>query len=238
MGTACPSDPRYGTVVDDLKRKVYLNTIVTLVDAEHSDHYLLKQPDCHAQIHAQITEQLALADTIIINKTDLVPSLELNGLSDTLRLLNPYASIHCTAMANVPCKEVLGREYVDLQDFALQDSVYPESSRQKKAHLSLPQGQAIQNIRLLTDKPLIPEKFSHWIRKFVANRGSDILRAKGVLNLAGQDHRYLLQGVHRVMDGAWGEAWAMQKPQSYLVLVGRKLDAKGLQESFLACTET
>ena len=67
-------------------------------------------------------------------------------------------------------------------------------------------------------------------------RGVDVLRTKGILNLSGQDNRYVFQGVHMVMDSAWGAPWDSASRSSRLVFIGRNLDEAELNSAFQACT--
>ncbi len=72
--------------------------------------------------------------------------------------------------------------------------------------------QTITSVSLKVDRPLDSRKFSAWIRELIQTRGTDIFRSKGILSLAGQDRKYVFQGVHMVMDSAWGEALGHDPP--------------------------
>ena len=63
-----------------------------------------------------------------------------------------------------------------------------------------------------------------------------MLRTKGILNLSGQDNRYVFQGVHMVMDSAWGAPWGGDARSSRLVFIGRNLDEAELRTAFDNCT--
>ena len=67
-------------------------------------------------------------------------------------------------------------------------------------------------------------------------RGVDILRTKGILNLSGQQNRYVFQGVHMVMDSAWGTPWSEVERSSRLVFIGRNLDGAEIEAKFNECT--
>jgi G3E family GTPase len=67
-------------------------------------------------------------------------------------------------------------------------------------------------------------------------KGPTILRAKGILNLADADNRYVFQAVHMMSEGAFTGPWpAKDKRHSRLVFIGRELDAEGLKQGFAAC---
>ena len=89
---------------------------------------------------------------------------------------------------------------------------------------------------MTTDKPLNAAKFDAWISDVLMSQGQNILRSKGILNMAGQDQRYVFQGVHMVSESSFTGPWpAKDKRHSRLVFIGRKLDEPGLREGFLAC---
>jgi len=94
----------------------------------------------------------------------------------------------------------------------------------------------IHSVSLTSDKPLDPLKFEDWMQKLVADKGTDLLRYKGILNLAGQSDRFVLQGVHMIMDGRPTGPWgANDTRKSRLVFIGRKLDEAALKQGFEAC---
>lgn len=104
------------------------------------------------------------------------------------------------------------------------------------SHLHDPE---IGSVAVTSTKALDPEAFQNWIQQLVAEKGQDLLRYKGILNLKGIDQRYVLQGVHMLMEGLPAQAWpAGDSKQSRLVFIGRKLDAKALQDGFNSCIDS
>ena len=66
-----------------------------------------------------------------------------------------------------------------------------------------------------------------------ANKGPDLLRYKGILDIKGSGQRLAIQGVHMMMEGSDLSPWkAGDKRQSRLVFIGRKLDEAALREGF------
>jgi G3E family GTPase len=101
------------------------------------------------------------------------------------------------------------------------------------SHLHDPE---IGSVAVTATQALDPEAFQNWIQQLVAEKGQDLLRYKGILNLSGIDQRYVLQGVHMLMEGLPAQAWPEgDSKQSRLVFIGRKLDAKALQDGFNSC---
>ena len=65
----------------------------------------------------------------------------------------------------------------------------------------------MQSLSLKTDKPLDPDKFFPWMQDLVAKDGPSILRCKGILSFKDDPERFVLQGVHMILDGDHQRAW-------------------------------
>src|SRR5512136_3275093 len=93
-------------VDEDVQKNARLDAVVTVADAKWLSDRLKDAPEAKNQI--------AFADVIVINKTDLVAPDELRELEARIRGLNPYARLHCTERAQIDINEVLGRNAFDL----------------------------------------------------------------------------------------------------------------------------
>ncbi|MER5394999.1 GTP-binding protein, partial [Saccharopolyspora sp. NPDC002686] len=72
----------------------------------------------------------------------------------------------------------------------------------------------------------------------LGERGTDLFRSKGILNLAGTDQRYVFQGVHMLHDGELGAPWREgESRRNRMVFIGRNLDREQLEREFRACLE-
>ncbi len=209
-------------VDEDVQHQVSLDAVITVVDARH---FLDAVDDAH-----EVAEQVAFADVILLNKTDLVDPGQLAGVRSRIAALNRFAKIIDTVRCAVPLDEVLDRKAFDLARVL---DIEPGFLSGEDDHQH---DEDIVSVSLTTDRPLVAEKFSQWIRGFITDCGTDILRTKGILHLSGQQNRYVFQGVHMVMDSAWGAPWIESQPTSKLVFIGRNLDAAKIDHSFKACT--
>jgi G3E family GTPase len=91
-------------------------------------------------------------------------------------------------------------------------------------------------VSLRVDRPLERTRFLSWLRQLVVEQGQDLLRAKGIVDLAGSDRRIVFQGVHMSMDTDFDRPWrADELRDSRLVFIGRNLDRRGLRESVGHC---
>ena len=81
-----------------------------------------------------------------------------------------------------------------------------------------------------------PDRFFPWIQKVTQTDGPNILRLKGIIAFKGDEERYVVQGVHMIVEGDHQRAWkAGEKRESRLVFIGRELDPAKLEEAFKAC---
>ncbi len=94
----------------------------------------------------------------------------------------------------------------------------------------------MQSLSLKAQQPLDPDKFFPWVQGLVAEDGPNILRTKGILSFKDDPERFVFQGVHMILDGDTQRDWKEgEKRVSRLVFIGRDLDRKKIEESFLAC---
>lgn len=80
------------------------------------------------------------------------------------------------------------------------------------------------------------DKLNQWISELLRTQGPDIFRMKGILNIAGEDHRFVFQGVHMLFDGTRDRPWKpTETRKNELVFIGRHLNASQLKEDFRQC---
>ena len=81
-----------------------------------------------------------------------------------------------------------------------------------------------------------PKKFFPWIEKITQLEGPNILRLKGIIAFKDDPERYVVQGVHMILEGDTQRDWKEgEKRISRLVFIGRNLDRAELEGAFLAC---
>ena len=221
-GLADPAPVAQTFFVDyDVRARSMLDAIVTVVDARHLG---LRLADSH-----EAEEQIAFADVILINKTDLVSPQELEEVRQRVRTINGQARVHETVRCAVPLAHVLERGAFDLErileiepDFLGEDDHEHDDS--------------ITSVSVSSDAPLDGTRFNSWLRQLVAIQGVDILRLKGILAFKDDPDRFVVQGVHMLLDGDSQRPWkADEARRSRLVFIGRNLDPAALAEGFRTC---
>ena len=209
-------------VDDDLRDRVKLDTVVTLIDAKH---FLDKVDEQH-----EAEEQVAFADVLIINKVDLVEESEIEAVKSKVRQINPHARLFATSKSGVDLAEILDQGSFDLQKLLELEPGFLEEDPEDHEH-----DDSITSVSLTCEEPIDARRFSEWMRTLIREQGTDIFRSKGILNINGDDRRYVFQGVHMVMDSEWGVQWDVAVPISRLVLIGRNLDDVALGKAFSRC---
>ena len=79
-------------------------------------------------------------------------------------------------------------------------------------------------------------KFTAWLDKLLGEQGQNILRAKGIIDVQGEDRRLVFQAVHMILEGDLQREWgAAERRWSRAVFIGRGLDEAELRKGFEAC---
>ncbi len=208
-------------VDDDVAERTRLDAIVTVADAKFLEARL--------EDSSEAAEQVAFADVLLLNKLDLVEPADLGHLETRLRALNPYARILRTHRCDVPLDDVLGLAAFDLKRVLEVEPDFLEEHDHEH-------DDAVTSVSVTADRPLDPERFMSWFQRLLAERGQDILRSKGILDLRGEPERFVVQGVHMLMEGDLMGPWPEDEARrSRLVFIGRNLDGAALREEFAAC---
>ena len=224
-----------------LQERLVLDSVTTVVDARH---ILLRLDDSR-----EAAEQIAFADQIVLNKTDLVAVPELARIEARLRRINPLAPIHRAQRARLPLDQILGCGGFDLARIvSLEPQFLAAGEEGDVAHVhdehcghDTPghdhrHDDEIASVSLTSHHPMDRSVLISWLEALVAAQGADILRLKGIVNLAGEPRRFVVQGVHMLLEGDLQRPWKPQETRtSRLVLIGRKLDARVLQAGFDSC---
>lgn len=254
-GLADPAPVAQTFFVDqDVGEKARLDAVVTVADAKWLAARLKDAPEAKNQI--------AFADVILLNKTDLVSPEELREVEARIRGINPYARLHKTQKCQIPLAEVLDRGAFDLErileiepafleaddhhhhDHGHDHDCGPDCAHDHHHHghhhhhggLKHYHDEEMQSVSIAHDGDVDPEKFMPWINDLVQAEGPNILRSKGILAFAKEPKRFVFQGVHMILDGDLQREWKPdEKRLSRIVFIGRNLNEDALRQGFLSC---
>lgn len=248
---------------DDVRAKTRLDAVIALVDAKHLPMRLKDAPEAE--------DQIAFADVVLINKSDLVSPQEIAAIEATVRKINPSAHIHRTERSNIALDAILDRGAFDLSRALETDPHFLEHGDDHADHECGPSCDhhehdhghshdhkhgpdcepdcGHEDHKLSPDKhdvsiksislragTMDPKKFFPWIQKTTQIDGPNILRLKGIIALDQDDDRYVVQGIHMIVEGDHNRAWKPDEERvSRIVFIGRDLDAEKLERTFKAC---
>jgi G3E family GTPase len=241
-------------VDDDVRARTELDSVTTVVDAKHLP---LRLKDSR-----EAAEQIAFADQIILNKTDLVSEAELAEVERAIRTLNPLAPIRRAERSNVPLDTILGRHAFDLArvtelqpDFlnpphGAAGHVHDDHCDHDHDHHGHDHNHGhdhghihdhvaesgISSISLTSERPIDGNRVTAWLNNVLQTQGVDILRAKGILDVKGEDRRLVFQAVHMILEGDFQGPWRDgDNRYSRLVFIGRNLNEAALKAGFESC---
>jgi G3E family GTPase len=245
-GLADPAPVAQTFFVDqDVQSLARLDAVVTVADAKWLAARLRDAPEAKNQI--------AFADVIVLNKTDLVSPAELREVEARIRAINPYAKLHRAERCNVAIANVLERNAFDLDrimeiepDFLEVDDHDHDHDHHGHDHdhhdhahgrgLKHYHDEHMQSISVRLDGDVDPGKFMPWINELTQAQGANILRCKGIVAFADDPKRFVFQGVHMMLDGEPQREWkAGEKRESKVVFIGRDLQEEDIRKGFLAC---
>jgi len=233
-------------VDEDVRAAARLDAVVTIADAKWLAARLRDAPEAKNQI--------AFADVIVVNKTDLVTPAELREVEARIRAINPYAKLHFAQKCDVAIAEVLERRAFDLdrildiepEFLTVDDHDHDHDDHDDHDHhhhgdhahrgLKHYHDEDMQSIGARLEGDVDPDKFMPWINRLTQERGPNILRCKGILAFKGEPKRFVFQGVHMMLDGEAQRDWkAGEKRESKVMFIGRDLDEDEIRRGFLAC---
>ena len=247
-GLADPSPLVHTFKASNLADKMRLDGIITVVDARHLEKELADGPEP--------TAQLAFADVVLLNKTDLVSPDELERVEGRIRKINPLATLHHTLNSQIEPAKIFNLKARELAgNFSLPESAAHEHSHSHDDHdhKCTPDcdhdhehsedhehhhhhDESVTSFYLSDDRPLDLKKVEAWLSELIRELGSNIYRSKGILQIQGQAKRVVFQGVQTMFDAKPDRFWSIgEKKVSQLVFIGKDLDEAKIRRGFSAC---
>ncbi|MDX1744085.1 MAG: GTP-binding protein [Ruegeria sp.] len=240
-GLADPAPILQTLLIDpELARTTRMDGLVTIVDAANGPETL------DAQFEA--VSQVAMADLILLSKTELVSDAAAQALSKRLSGLNPTARIERPVAGQFNPKKLWGlsglRKGVAQQDAIAwtTEVATPNTdplanlsglSKPKPAHFTpTPHDARISSASIVLDAPIKDSTFDLWLDTLIALKGPDILRVKGIVFLEGIDVPFVFHGVKHIFDPPVPlKNWTGDDRRSRIVVIARDLSRPELQRS-------
>jgi G3E family GTPase len=220
-GLADPGPVIQSFFVDEVMRnQTLLDSVVTVVDSKHIWQHWES---------SEAQEQIAFADVLLLNKKDLVSPDQLHELESRVRSMNAFAKIYCTENSDVSVPDILGIHAFDLKNALSIDPAFLDDA----AHQH---DRSVYSVSIADAGAVSSNRLTSWLNRLVQERGRDIFRIKGILNVDSEDRRFVFQGVHMLLDGRPGRPWQSgELRRSEIVFIGRGLEEQRLREEFREC---
>jgi len=199
-----------------------LDAVVTVIDARWVLERLKDAPEAKNQI--------AFADVLLLNKTDLISEDELKAVEQKIRSINPYAKLYKTKNCDIPLTHILDQNAFELDRIL---EIEPEFLEDGHHHHH---DDEIRSVAVQVNGNVLPEKFMPWLNNFTQTYGPDILRCKGILAFPDEPGKFVFQGIHMLLDGDVQQEWKeTEKRISKVVFIGRNLPSALIEEEFKNC---
>ncbi|RKR37156.1 GTP-binding protein [Paraburkholderia sp. BL17N1] len=235
---------------DPIAKQVTLDAVVTMVDAKHIaahlDDLVLDGSD------NQAVDQIVCADRIVINKVDLVGPDDIASLTHRIRGLNATAEIVESSYAQIDLGKILGvgaNEFSQIlvETDGLHEEEYAhgheehehehehEHAHHDDDHADHQHDESVSSVGIEVDADIDLDALQTWLAELRNSDATNLFRMKGILAVQGQSHRYVLQGVHNVIELRAAQVWGSEPRSCRIVFIGRDLDRAALTDRFHAC---
>ncbi|MEK9671676.1 MAG: GTP-binding protein [Rhodospirillaceae bacterium] len=241
------TDPQVGT-------RYRLDGIVTTVDAVNGPKTL--------DAHMESVKQIAVADRIVLTKSDMATPEQRAEILDRIAALNPSAPI-LDAQENVAPEALFDaglfaadRKIADvagwLRDEAFADTANDHHGRDHHGHDHHDHDHGhehgyhhhdvnrhddrISSFCMMVDDPIDWYGFVTWIDMLITTQGENLLRIKGILNVAGEPNPIAVHGVQHVFHPPVGlPAWPDETDKrSKIVFITRDIGRRAIEQTFNA----
>ncbi|MGH8672324.1 MAG: CobW family GTP-binding protein [Burkholderiales bacterium] len=229
-GLADPAPVLHTLMSDSMVSACYRSAgIITTVDAVNGDATLRE--------HFESVKQAAMADRLVISKTDLAPPQALQELQARLKVLNPAATImYAVNGATDPTRLFAdltfdsGAKNPDVTRWLNEEAYHDHVGETPHT----PHDDPIRSFCLVRERPVPDVAFAKFLQTMVANHGADLLRLKGIVNVAHKPETpAVIHGVQHVFHPVvWLKTWPSEDRRSRIVFITRDIARDTVQRWF------
>jgi len=235
-GMADPAPVIQTFCVDEFAQKyLVLDACITVVDAKHiishvdDKDYQAKEDGKEPEFENEAVEQIAFADRILLNKTDLVKPEEIEVIKGRIKEINKTVDIiPCTLKdeLTIDLNQILGIKAFDLDAILKMEPTFLTDEGTDHVH-----NPNVNSFTMKYEGDVDFDKLQIWLDKIITNYSNDIFRMKGILAVKDFEEKFVFQGVHMIFKLAPADTWKKtEKRESILVFIGRKM--KDHEEEF------
>ena len=214
----------------ELIRIYSLDGVITVVDSVNGEKTL--------DLHEESLKQLALAEKIILSKTDIVEKDEIKSLIYRIKEINPVSQIVLSKFGNIPLEEIFGLGAYDpyKKSADVKKWLAAEKYKDKKHHHHHDVNRHNENIRafsMMSENPVNMIAFSFFRDMITAALGANLLRMKGIINIAGEERPAIIHGVQHIFHPVqWLETWPDNDRRTKLVFITQNIKKEQIEDFF------
>ena len=214
----------------ELIRIYSLDGVITVVDSVNGEKTL--------DLHEESLKQLALAEKIILSKTDIVDKDEIKSLVFRIKEINPVSQIIFSKFGNIPLEEIFGLGAYDpyKKSADVKNWLAAEKYKDKKHHHHHDVNRHNENIRafsMMSENPVNMIAFSFFRDMITAALGANLLRMKGIINIAGEERPAVIHGVQHIFHPVqWLETWPDNDRRTKLVFITQNIKKEQIEDFF------
>ena len=214
----------------ELIRIYSLDGVITVVDSINGEKTL--------DLHEESLKQLALAEKIILSKTDIVEKDEIKSLVYRIKDINPVSQIIFSKFGNIPLEEIFGLGAYDpyKKSADVKNWLAAEKYKDKKHHHHHDVNRHNENIRafsMMSENPVNMIAFSFFRDMITATLGANLLRMKGIVNIAGEERPAVIHGVQHIFHPVqWLETWPDNDRRTKLVFITQNIKKEQIEDFF------
>ena len=210
---------------ETVKGFTFLNNIITVVDA--------KNAELNMSIRPETQEQIAFANSIILNKMDLVSDPTKRSIEGRLRAMNPIADLYESRQADIDPDKLLNTGAFDLSQLLENNPDFPPSDENHEDHANY--SDSMQSISFEIEGTLDPDRVIAWFRWLHFTYGPNLVRTKGILSMDDSNQQVIFQGVYTRFDCTHAQPWGNKPRKSRIVLIGKELNREEIENELLKC---
>ena len=205
--------------IPQLTKYVRLDSIITVVDAEHIARQMKETETAR--------EQIAMADFVLLNKIDLVAETSLAATEALIRDLNPQAEVFRTGHSQVNLGQLLDMNAFDVdRKLAIDPKFLDELEHRHHSDIA--------SMAFRFDRPFIIEKFEQFVQDLSSKE--KVYRSKGIISIAGNPRRAVFHGVNNRFTIFWDRLWEKAETrESQLVFIGKGLHREKIEQFLTSC---
>ncbi len=206
--------------IPQLQQLVRLDSIITVVDAEQIQKQMADSETAR--------DQIAMADFVLLNKTDLVTGERLGELENEIRSLNPHTRVFRTNKSQVNLKQLLDMNAFDVDHKLAVDPDFLNELKEGRHH------DDIVSHAFQFDKPFEVEKLENFVQRL--SEEEKVFRSKGIVWIAQNPRRAVFHGVNNRFTIFWDRLWSKdEQRKSQLVFIGKDLQKEKIGRQLTDC---